>query len=80
MTTARLSLDPEPGEEWMDAAACAAVTDDALLRRMADSSRSRRGDRELIAICHRCPVLQECGDYADEHGERFGIWGGRRRS
>lgn len=28
-------------------------------------------------ICARCPVRQECFDFAMRHGERFGIWGGR---
>ena len=28
------------------------------------------------AICARCPVRLDCLDYALEHDERFGIWGG----
>lgn len=32
--------------------------------------------REAKKICSRCPVIQECLDYALEHNERFGIWGG----
>lgn len=39
------------------------------------------------AVCDGCPVIQECRDWADECGEKFGIWGGessrerrRRRS
>lgn len=28
------------------------------------------------AICADCPVRQECADYAIEHRELFGIWGG----
>jgi len=27
-----------------------------------------------------CPVLVECGDAADEHDERFGVWAGRDRT
>ena len=28
------------------------------------------------AICVRCPVLEECREYALEVGETHGIWGG----
>lgn len=27
-------------------------------------------------ICSDCPVRGDCLDYAIDHGERFGIWGG----
>ncbi len=27
-------------------------------------------------ICFRCPVMQDCLDYAMTYGESFGIWGG----
>ncbi len=30
--------------------------------------------------CTGCPVLVECGAAADEHGERFGVFGGRDRT
>lgn len=29
-----------------------------------------------IAVCNRCPVREQCADYADAHGERNGVWGG----
>ncbi len=29
-----------------------------------------------LAVCARCPVRQECLEYAIEARERFGIWGG----
>jgi WhiB family redox-sensing transcriptional regulator len=29
-----------------------------------------------LAVCARCPVRQECLDYAIEARERYGIWGG----
>jgi len=32
---------------------------------------------EAKAICKRCPVREECLEWALEHGEQFGIWGGR---
>lgn len=30
--------------------------------------------------CRGCPVLLECGEAADEMGERFGVWGGIDRT
>ena len=41
-------------------------------------SPSQRSDRELVAkrICSRCPVRQECLEYALLVPEPFGIWGG----
>jgi WhiB family redox-sensing transcriptional regulator len=27
-------------------------------------------------ICERCPIINECGQYALEEKEPFGIWGG----
>jgi len=38
-------------------------------------------DRALAATwCLGCPVLVECGAAADEHDERFGVFGGRDRT
>lgn len=31
---------------------------------------------EAKAICAACPVEARCLEYALEHSERFGIWGG----
>lgn len=31
---------------------------------------------EAKKICRRCPVRQECLDYALRNKERFGVWGG----
>ena len=32
--------------------------------------------REAKEICHRCPLEAECLQFALEHEERFGVWGG----
>lgn len=29
-----------------------------------------------FAVCATCPVLVECGDYAQANGETSGVWGG----
>ncbi len=35
---------------------------------------------QAASWCVGCPVLVECGAAADEHGERFGTWGGTDRT
>lgn len=32
---------------------------------------------KAIYVCERCPVRQECLDWALTHDEQFGIWGGK---
>ena len=38
-----------------------------------------RGSSTVVAkaICKKCPVIEECLEYAVERKERFGIWGGK---
>jgi len=33
--------------------------------------------REAKAVCRRCPVADECLDFALARRERFGVWGGK---
>ena len=38
-------------------------------------------DRQYaVAHCSRCPVLHQCGAYAQAAGERSGVWGGADRT
>ena len=32
--------------------------------------------REVAALCARCPALAACHTYLTEHGERSGVWAG----
>jgi len=32
--------------------------------------------REARAICARCPVQEQCLEYAMKHSMEFGVWGG----
>jgi len=36
--------------------------------------------REAEALCVGCPVVTECGQYADTGKEKFGVWGGQDRT
>lgn len=58
--------------DWMDAAACRGH--DPELWHSNDTT-----ERDLArAVCDRCPVRRECGDYADSIGAE-GVWGGEWR-
>lgn len=35
---------------------------------------------EAKAICARCPVQEQCLEYAMKHDIEFGVWGGLSRS
>jgi WhiB family redox-sensing transcriptional regulator len=51
-------------------AACATV-DPAVFFEGTDDSGT-----EAKQVCARCPVRDECRDYALAAGEEFGVWGG----
>lgn len=38
--------------------------------------QNRQEEREALAICSMCPVVDECLQHALESNERFGVWGG----
>lgn len=54
---------------WMAAAACRGSSVNFHPDRGQDT-------RQAKAICARCPVREECYDYALDMGEMFGVWGG----
>jgi hypothetical protein len=41
-----------------------------------DDSVGGGGRAQAMAICFKCPIRQACYDYAEESGQRDGIWGG----
>ena len=55
------------GDDWRARAAC--VGEDPELWFDGDIERG-------LYICSECPVQRECLDVAEEHEDRFGIWGG----
>lgn len=60
--------DDEQG--WQDRALCAQTDPEAFFPEKGGSTR------EAKRVCHGCEVRAECLEYALEHDERFGIWGG----
>jgi WhiB family transcriptional regulator, redox-sensing transcriptional regulator len=61
-----------PAEEqtWQERALCAQTDPEAFFPEKGGSTR------EAKRICSTCEVRSECLEYALEHDERFGIWGG----
>jgi WhiB family redox-sensing transcriptional regulator len=58
----------EPG--WQDRALCAQTDPEAFFPEKGGSTR------EAKRVCRSCEVRAECLEYALEHDERFGTWGG----
>ncbi len=60
-----------PGEaSWQERALCAQTDPEAFFPEKGGSTR------EAKKICTGCEVKGECLEYALQHDERFGIWGG----
>ena len=57
-------------ETWRDLALCAETDPEAFFPEKGGSTR------EAKRVCIGCDVRAECLEYALEHDERFGIWGG----
>jgi len=62
----------EPQEEltWQERSLCAQTDPEAFFPEKGGSTR------EAKKVCVGCEVRAECLEYALEHDERFGIWGG----
>lgn len=61
------TVQPQP---WIAQGACHGKDPDLFFPGQGESTR------EAKAVCAGCPVREQCLDYALEHGEKFGIWGG----
>mgnify|MGYP006281360343 CR=1 FL=1 len=55
---------------WQERALCAQTDPEAFFPEKGGSTR------EAKRVCLSCEVRAECLEYAIEHDERFGIWGG----
>jgi WhiB family transcriptional regulator, redox-sensing transcriptional regulator len=65
----RLAFDADE-QVWMLEAKCLDADPEAFFPEKGGSTR------EAKQICAVCPVREECLEYALQHEERFGIWGG----
>ena len=55
---------------WQERALCAQTDPEAFFPEKGGSTR------EAKRVCLTCEVQADCLDYALQHDERFGIWGG----
>ncbi|MDQ4213265.1 WhiB family transcriptional regulator [Microbacterium capsulatum] len=58
-------------DDWRAVALCAETDPDEFFPDKGGTSRHAK------AICARCDVISECLEYALQHDERFGVWGGK---
>lgn len=65
----KLAFDADE-RSWMLEATCLDADPEAFFPEKGGSTR------EAKRICAMCPVREPCLQYALEHEERFGIWGG----
>jgi WhiB family redox-sensing transcriptional regulator len=60
----------EDALSWQERALCAQTDPEAFFPEKGGSTRDAK------KVCVGCDVRGECLEYALEHDERFGIWGG----
>ena len=66
-----LAANTEPGQPaWQNYANCLGVDPDLFFPERGASTR------EAKEVCRACVVREHCLEYALEHREKFGIWGG----
>lgn len=69
-------LTPEPATDWRADAACAGHDAPDIWFAGRNGTEARAQTNEAQAICYGCPVLQQCGQWALETHEVWGVWGG----
>lgn len=55
--------------DWMEHGSCRGGSVEVWFPEQPDFREARR-------VCRRCPVKDECLDYAMNRPEMFGVWGG----
>jgi WhiB family redox-sensing transcriptional regulator len=70
MTLAAISLSVEQDELFASAEYLGADPEIFFIERGSSTAEAK-------AICERCRVEEQCREYAIEHSERHGVWGGR---
>ena len=68
--TAILPVFPDRQPSWHDDALCAQIDPELWFPEKGGSTRQAK------ELCKGCPVQFQCLQYALDHGERYGIWGG----
>jgi WhiB family transcriptional regulator, redox-sensing transcriptional regulator len=66
-----LNLPLAANTTWVADALCAQTDPDAFFPEKGGSTSAPK------SVCGRCPVRTPCLEYALEHNERHGVWGGK---
>jgi WhiB family redox-sensing transcriptional regulator len=64
------TAEDEGDQSWQERALCAQTDPEAFFPEKGGSTRDAK------RVCVGCDVRGDCLEYALEHDERFGIWGG----
>jgi WhiB family transcriptional regulator, redox-sensing transcriptional regulator len=63
--------EPQPSEEeWPSRAVCSQTDPEAFYPEKGGSTKDAK------KVCLGCPVTKECLQWALDHDERYGVWGG----
>ncbi|CAL9614700.1 WhiB family transcriptional regulator [Streptomyces sp. enrichment culture] len=62
-------------DNWRNRAACR-TEDPDLFFPIGTSGPALLQTEQAKAVCRRCPVQQQCLDWALETGQSIGVWGG----
>ena len=57
-------------EDWRVQALCAQTDPEAFFPEKGESPRAAK------KVCQACPVRAQCLQFALDHNQRYGIWGG----
>ncbi|MEU5598505.1 WhiB family transcriptional regulator [Streptomyces sp. NPDC020298] len=66
-------------DNWRDHAACRHEDPD-LFFPVGTTGPAVWQERQAKAVCERCPVRDQCLDWAMDTGQTLGIWGGTTES
>ena len=61
--------------DWRDQAACR-EEDPEVFFPIGATPAAKAVERHAKAVCFRCPSMEECGRWAFETRQPFGVWGG----
>jgi WhiB family redox-sensing transcriptional regulator len=60
---------------WRDFAACLEHPQE-LFFPVGEGADAQAQNREAKAVCRGCPVIEDCLNWALDHGQEDGVWGG----
>lgn len=65
----------DPGDPWQARAACRSHSPELFFTN-GRGRPSQEQEKAAQVVCRGCPVRNECGEWAIETGQAYGVWGG----